>query len=101
MRPELLYRYFADIEALSGIGKRTRAAFERAAGGRYVDLLLHLPSGLIDRRYRPKVDEAADGSIVEWKDDLVQGERALQKLPYSRIPYPLDTAAAAGSPAGA
>ncbi|GHF25159.1 ATP-dependent DNA helicase RecG [Kordiimonas sediminis] len=83
MRPELLYPYFADIEALPGIGKRTRAGFERAAGGRYVDLLFHLPSGVIDRRYRPTVMEAAENSIATLEVDVVQHYPA----PNKRAPY--------------
>ena len=59
MRPALLNEYFADIERLPGIGPRSKLAFERLAGGRTVDLLFHMPSGLVDRQYRPKVAEAA------------------------------------------
>ena len=64
MRPEALFEYFADVERLPGIGKRNRVALERLFGTRLVDLLLHLPTGLIDRRYRPKITEAAAGGIV-------------------------------------
>ena len=64
MRPEALFEYFADVERLPGIGKRNRVALERLFGTRLVDLLLHLPTGLIDRRYRPKIAEAAAGGIV-------------------------------------
>ena len=64
MRPEALFEYFADVERLPGIGKRNRVALERLFGTRLVDLLLHLPTGLIDRRYRPKIANAAAGGIV-------------------------------------
>ncbi len=64
MRPELLFEYFADIERLPGIGKRNKVAIERLMGTRTRDLLFHLPSGLVDRRYRPKVMDAEPGSIV-------------------------------------
>ncbi len=64
MRPELLFEYFADIERLPGIGKRNKVAIERLMGTRTRDMLFHLPSGLVDRRYRPKVIDAAPGSIV-------------------------------------
>ena len=64
MRPELLFEYFADIERLPGIGKRNKIAIERLAGGRTRDILFHLPSGLVDRRYRPKIADATPGSIV-------------------------------------
>jgi len=64
MRPEALFDYFADIERLPGIGKRNKQAIERLAGTRTRDLLMHLPTGLVDRRYRPKVRDAAPGSIA-------------------------------------
>lgn len=64
MRPEALFEYFADVERLPGIGKRNRVALERLCGNRLVDLLLHLPTGLVDRRYRPKLAAAAPGGIV-------------------------------------
>ena len=64
MRPEALFDYFADVERLPGIGKRNRVALERLLGTRLVDLLLHLPTGLVDRRYRPKINDAVPGGIV-------------------------------------
>ena len=57
MRPGLLNDYFADIESLPGIGKRNRLAIERLAGARVRDLLFHVPTGLIDRRYRPQLQQ--------------------------------------------
>ena len=64
MRPEALFDYFKDIESLPGIGKRNRLAIEKLAGTRTRDILFHLPTGLIDRRYRPAVTDAAPGSIA-------------------------------------
>lgn len=64
MRPEALFDYFADVERLPGIGKRNRTALERLTGTRLVDLLLHLPTGLVDRRYRPMIADAVPGGIV-------------------------------------
>ncbi|CAK0754538.1 ATP-dependent DNA helicase RecG [Azospirillaceae bacterium] len=37
---------------------------EKLAGPHVVDLLWHLPSGLIDRRFSPKIAEAPNGRIV-------------------------------------
>jgi ATP-dependent DNA helicase RecG len=36
----------------------------RAAGTRLLDLIFHLPSGIIDRSYRPKLIDAAEGRIA-------------------------------------
>jgi len=83
MRPELLFEYFADIERLPGIGKRTKPAFERLLGTRTIDLLMHRPTGLIDRRYRPTIKEAVPGSIVTL-EVTVQEHRP---SPNRRMPY--------------
>jgi len=83
MRPILLNEYFADIERLPGIGKRNRIAVERLAGTRVRDLLFHLPSGLIDRRYRPTISEATPGSIVTIEITVVEHRpSANRRMPY-------------------
>ncbi len=64
MRPEILYPLFAPVTTLPGIGPRIGALIEKLAGPQVVDLLWHLPSGLIDRRFAPKVDDAPDGAIA-------------------------------------
>ena len=64
MRPEVLFPLFAPITALQGIGPRLAKLFESLAGPHVVDLCWHLPSGLIDRRYAPKLSEAEPGRIA-------------------------------------
>jgi len=83
MRPELLNQYFTDIERLPGIGKRTKVAVERLAGGRWRDLLFHLPVGLIDRRYRPTIAAATPGAIVTLEVTVDEHQPAQNK----RMPY--------------
>ncbi|TNE63660.1 MAG: ATP-dependent DNA helicase RecG, partial [Alphaproteobacteria bacterium] len=83
MRPEALFSYFADIESLPGIGKRNRQALERLTGARVLDLLFHLPTGLIDRRYRPTVASAAPGSIATLEVTVL----AHYPAPSKRAPY--------------
>jgi len=83
MRPELLNEYFADIERLPGIGKRNKLAIERLAGTRIRDLLFHLPSGLIDRRYRPTIAGATPGGIVTLEVTVVEHRPAQNR----RMPY--------------
>lgn len=52
MRPEILFPLFAEIDSLPGIGPRLKPLLARLIGGEHVvDLLWHLPSGLIDRRF--------------------------------------------------
>ena len=64
MRPQNLFPLFAPVTALPGVGPRVAALLEALAGPRIVDLLWHLPAGLIDRRFAPKVADAPEGVIA-------------------------------------
>jgi len=64
MRPQILFDLFVPVTTLAGVGPRIAKLIERAAGAQVVDLLWHLPSGLIDRRYSPKLGEATPGRIA-------------------------------------
>src|ERR1700748_1543523 len=68
MRPALLNPLFAPVTSLPGVGpkqdKLLRYLLGRNETPRLVDLLLHLPSQVIDRRARPKVRDAAVGTVV-------------------------------------
>lgn len=64
MRPEILFPLFAPVTRLPGIGPRLEKLYERLAGPHVVDLLWHLPTGIIDRRFRPPVSEVKDGEIA-------------------------------------
>ena len=63
MRPEILFPAFAPVTSLKGCGPRLAKLVESLAGPRLVDLWWHLPSGLIDRRFAPKVAVAPAGRI--------------------------------------
>src|SRR6201982_3971036 len=68
MRPSLLNRLFAPVTSLPGVGpkqdKLLRYLLSRDETPRLVDLLLHLPASVIDRRARPKIRDAAQGTMV-------------------------------------
>src|ERR1700755_2359255 len=68
MRPALLNPLFAPVTGLSGVGpkqdKLFRYLLDSSETPRLVDLLLHLPSSVIDRRARPKIRDAEGGTIV-------------------------------------
>ncbi len=64
MRPQSLFPLFAPVTSLPGVGPRLAPLYEKLAGGKVVDLLWHLPSGVIDRRFAPKVAEAPDGKVA-------------------------------------
>ena len=64
MRPEILNRLFAPTTSLSGVGPRVAKLIERVASTKMADLLWHLPAGIIDRRYAPKVADARPGTVA-------------------------------------
>jgi ATP-dependent DNA helicase RecG len=64
MRPAILFPLFAETRTLPGVGPKLERLIARAAGTRLIDLIFDLPTGLIDRSYRPRLIEAEEGRIV-------------------------------------
>src|SRR5438477_10423356 len=68
MRPALLNPLFTPVTSLGGVGPKQdrllRYLLDRDETPRLVDLLLHLPSSVIDRRARPKIRDALPGTVV-------------------------------------
>jgi ATP-dependent DNA helicase RecG len=68
MRPALLNPLFAPVTSLAGVGPKQDRLFRYLLGRdetpRLVDLLLHMPSSVIDRRARPKIRDAVPGTVV-------------------------------------
>ncbi|MEQ8195561.1 MAG: ATP-dependent DNA helicase RecG [Rhodospirillales bacterium] len=83
MRPEILFPLFKPVTDLPGIGPRIGKLIEIAAGSKIVDLVWHLPSGIIDRRYAPAIEDAEAGRVVTMT--LKIGRH--RKPPNKRIPY--------------
>ena len=67
MRPLVLNPLFAALTSLPGVGPKLEKLYayllDREAP-RIVDLLFHMPSGVIDRRARPKLRDALPDQIV-------------------------------------
>jgi len=83
MRPEILFPLFAPAHTLPGIGPRLEKLLERIAGPKVVDLLWHLPTGLIDRRSRPKIAETRDGEIATMEVTVgLHVPPRIKRLPY-------------------
>ena len=83
MRPEKLFPLFSDIQALAGVGPRVAQYLERLAGSRVIDLLWHLPTGFVDRRWEPKISQLVPGRIATLR--LKIGKH--RKSPRRGIPY--------------
>ena len=64
LRPAVLNPLYARITTLPGIGPRLAKLIEKLAGGVVADLLWHLPSGIVDRRFSPKVGDAPPGLVA-------------------------------------
>ncbi len=97
MRPPLLNPLFAGATSIKGIGQKLDkllAGFLRPAHGpsadtaRIIDLLFHLPSGIVDRRFRPKIAELPRDGVV-----TVEAIVAKHRPPppfNKRLPYRVD-----------
>ena len=83
MRPEILFPLFRPVTALKGIGPRIGKLIEKLAGTHLVNLLWHLPTGLIDRRYAPKIADARPGEVAT----ITVRVRQHRKPPNKRMPY--------------
>jgi ATP-dependent DNA helicase RecG len=82
LRPALLDPLFAEVTALSGIGPSLGRLVVKAAGPLCVDLLWHLPTGLVDRRAQPRIAELTDGQIVTVKIEVARHEAGMGRRPY-------------------
>ncbi len=88
MRPAVLTPLFASSTSLSGIGPKLGAALSGLLRGgheeaRLVDLLFHMPSGMVDRRNRPEIANATEGALCTI---LIRVDRH-QKPASSKQPY--------------
>ncbi len=72
MRPQILFPLFASINSLKGIGTKTAGFLSRLCGERVVDLIWHLPAGLIDRTYCPKLANARPNVICTIKVKVIE-----------------------------
>ena len=99
MRPKLLYPLFEPIGKLHGIGPRLAKLVSKAVGyagrdeARIIDLVWHLPTGIIDRRHVVPITQGQDGGICTL---IVRVEK---HTPPSRrnLPYRIEVSDASGS----
>jgi ATP-dependent DNA helicase RecG len=93
MRPPRLAPLFASARALKGIGPRIEGLLNRlvaprhqGAHARTVDLLWHLPVGLVDRALIPRIADATVGELATL-DVTVTEHRPGGSRRNSRAPY--------------
>jgi ATP-dependent DNA helicase RecG len=97
MRPEILNLYFASASRLKGIGAKVEKLLSplvraqspdpaaTALPARLVDLLFHLPSGVIDRRNRPRIADLPQSGIVTIEATIGRHKPAPRHN--RRVPY--------------
>ncbi len=90
MRPHLLIPLFASVTALKGVAEKVEKLLAKLLPGhhgevRMVDLLLHLPSDVIDRRYRCKINELPEQGVVTV--EVKVGRHRPPPRGQSRLPY--------------
>ncbi len=92
MRPDLLNPLFQPLTSLPGVGPRTAPKLEKLVGpggetardAVVLDLLFHIPTGLIDRSHEAPIESAPEGAIVTLR---VHVDRHRPTPPQSRAPY--------------
>ncbi|WP_114008747.1 ATP-dependent DNA helicase RecG [Cohaesibacter intestini] len=91
MRPSHLNSYFASLMSLKGVGPKIAQAFAKLLRGdvlleaRRIDLLLHMPVGVIDRSLQSDLATAPEGAIVTVKvtiDKHLPPPRNNRRVPY-------------------
>ena len=78
MRPEILNPLFAEVETLPGVGPQVAKLLKRLDITRMVDLLYHLPTGVIERIRTPFASAALLGRnvILELKPFQIRESRS-------------------------
>jgi len=92
MRPLVLNPLFAALTSLPGVGPKLEKLYARLLdrdSPRVIDLLLHLPSGTIDRRARPKLRDVVPGQVVTVAVTVVKHRPGPPHR--SRAPYRVET----------
>lgn len=87
-RPEILFPLFAPVTALKGVGPRIGTHIERLVGPQIVDLIWHLPTGTVDRRYSPSLVDLEPGRIATLELTVVKHHAP--PAANRRIPYRID-----------
>lgn len=92
MRPSSLNALFASAQSLPGIGPRLIVLLKKALSlppgitePRVLDVLWHLPTGVIDRRAEPDIKTAQPGAIVTLKVRVLKHRappRGNRRAPY-------------------
>jgi ATP-dependent DNA helicase RecG len=81
MRPSLLNPLFADVTGLKGVGSAIAAQLKRLAVTRVLDLLFHLPAGVVERVRLDDPDAAFEGRAVTLELEVKRHDPGRGRVP--------------------
>ena len=86
LRPPILFPLFSDITVIPGIGSKLQGAFQKCVGSQVMDVLFHLPVGVIDRRHMPPIFSMEEGQVVTTVVKVIDyHEPAVKSKPFKVI----------------
>jgi len=84
LRPTILSPLFSDISRLPGVGPKISNLLEKLAGKRIIDLILHFPNNIVDRRHNPDICNAVPETVCTLRVEVV---KHIPNNRYSKSPY--------------
>jgi ATP-dependent DNA helicase RecG len=81
-RPAVLEPLFQPVSALGGVGTHLSKMLAKVAGPEIADMLWHLPVGLLDRRFTPKIGELKQACIATLELTIDRHEPGRGRSPY-------------------
>jgi ATP-dependent DNA helicase RecG len=81
-RPLELEPIFRPVSDIGGVGTHTSRMLIKVAGPEIVDLVWHLPFGLLDRRHTPKIGALKEACVATLELTIDQHERGIGNRPY-------------------
>ena len=82
MRPEALNFLFRDVTSLSGVGSKTAVFLKKLCGQYLVDLLFHIPIGVIHRPYQIDRQKIISGNVATIQVCVCEHVPAYHRKPY-------------------
>ena len=74
-RPAEIFQLFASTTSLAGVGVKLASVLEKRVGQHVIDVLRHLPIGLIDRSQRPSLANVDHGAIATFDLLVIKHDR--------------------------
>ena len=89
-RPAEIFQLFASTTSLAGVGAKLASVLEKRVGQHVIDVLRHLPIGMIDRSQRPSLANVDDGAIATFDCLVIKHDRPPRGCLLYTSPSPRD-----------